>query len=242
LCACNAGFTEVGSAAFRCIACNRPLPSAAQWNIDRANAQTALHHDVRLHHDTRRSPSPRQKRRELQGGPQHEVVMRGGFPMVNPKIRPNDRRVAPQLRLFGKNMRSLDESLYSSLSSSRHSTSSHGTSRRGRGSPAASTVSGPLSRGSITDSLSPSRYLEPLADVHGASPHGVRPKTVGGAEYYPASTRLSNAAGQTRTSSAALFSCSPCAEENKWQYGRRSHRGVVAVWFASGLTPLKGLS
>jgi hypothetical protein len=33
----------------------------------------------------------------------------GGFPMVNPKVLPSERRVAPQLRLFGKNMRHLDQ-------------------------------------------------------------------------------------------------------------------------------------
>eukprot|EP01047_Picozoa_sp_COSAG01_P029743 COSAG01_NODE_2050_length_8556_cov_63.294312_7_plen_93_part_00 len=29
--------------------------------------------------------------------------------MVNPKVLPSERRVAPQLRLFGKNMRHLDQ-------------------------------------------------------------------------------------------------------------------------------------
>ena len=73
------GMTEVGSAAFRCIACNRPLPDMSQWKIDQATT----------HETTVRPTRPKfgKGRSELAGLPQHEIVLRGGFPMVNPKVK-----------------------------------------------------------------------------------------------------------------------------------------------------------
>jgi hypothetical protein len=88
------GGTEVGSAAFRCIACNRPLPDMSQWHIDLAGST----------HETKRPTKPKFGTKELAGLPQHEIVLRGGFPMVNPKVKSRDRRVAGDLRLFGRNM------------------------------------------------------------------------------------------------------------------------------------------
>ena len=71
------GLHEAGSAVFRCIACDRPLPSVDGW-------QGPQHHQHPAGTGGGQIGGPDRKRKGL---PENhaEVIMKGGFPMTNPK-------------------------------------------------------------------------------------------------------------------------------------------------------------
>ena len=102
--AMQGGAAESGSAAFRCIACDRTLPEAASWRmpkqqpIGRPAAVTAGLEPSMV------SNRHHQSRNRTAATAQSERIYKAGFPMVNPKIRPSDRRL-DHSRTFGKNMR-----------------------------------------------------------------------------------------------------------------------------------------
>eukprot|EP01043_Picozoa_sp_COSAG02_P041653 COSAG02_NODE_3472_length_6684_cov_7.837661_1_plen_1175_part_00 len=162
----KAGGTEVGSAAFRCIACNRPLPDMSQWHIDLAST-----------HDTKTRPvKPKFGTKELAGTPQHEIVLRGGFPMVNPKVKSRDRRVVGHdLRLFGKNM--VDISDDGEIELGAPGSSSVNSSRRvsSRRSNPVSSLSSPQSLAPLDEKSTGRRRGSPVPPMH----LHMRPQTSG---------------------------------------------------------------
>lgn len=81
---------ESGAVAFRCLACDRPLPPANEWTAPASNMSTlAKQRRPRTSNGVRRTAS-RGGSRNI-GDDQSEIVMRGGFPMMNPKVAPEDR-------------------------------------------------------------------------------------------------------------------------------------------------------
>jgi len=86
----NAG-GEGGSAAFRCIACDRTLPQAADWRKQKPLPTSAARAAglepsmlANRHH---------QNRARTAATGQSERIYKAGFPMVNPKIRPRKRKL-----------------------------------------------------------------------------------------------------------------------------------------------------
>ena len=120
---------ETGSAAFRCICCDRTLPTTNTWKKPKeplsAMAAHPFNKPVSHHHTHGSSP----------------VVLRAGFPMVNRNVPPQERAddtAENLLRLFGKNLRPTSTSQLGnrSLSLSRSGTRSVSPSRdRSRGQP-----------------------------------------------------------------------------------------------------------
>ena len=97
------GSGETGSAAFRCIACDRVLPEAGSWG------------QIKQKESAGKKPHPKPANNPASLGnrgdgrlrvamPKGERIYRAGFPMVNPKVRPRDRKL-DHSRTFGRNMR-----------------------------------------------------------------------------------------------------------------------------------------
>ena len=166
------GGVEVGSAAFRCIACNRPLPDMSQWHIDLAHST----------HETKVRPvKPKFGTKELAGLPQHEIVLRGGFPMVNPKVKSKDRRaVGHDLRLFGKNMVDIND--YGEIELSGQTSSGGSSSRQvsSRRSNPVSSLSSPQTLAPLDEKSTGRRRGSPVPPMHlNMRPDVMRPQTSG---------------------------------------------------------------
>jgi hypothetical protein len=86
------GLTETGSALFRCIACDRPLPTTSEWRKPAGTSHSDLF--------------PGEKPRKLKEN-HADVIMKGGFPMSNPKVKPSDRQQTQ--RAFGKNSTAVED-------------------------------------------------------------------------------------------------------------------------------------
>jgi hypothetical protein len=71
------GLHEAGSAVFRCIACDRPLPSVDGWQGPQRQHQSGGSGGGHI-------GGPDRKRKGLKEN-HAEVIMKGGFPMTNPK-------------------------------------------------------------------------------------------------------------------------------------------------------------
>lgn len=92
---------ESGSAAFRCIACDRVLPDNNTWNPppQRQGAGRSAHPNPKI------NPASTGNRKKLSvAAPTSERIYKAGFPMTNPKIKPQNRKM-DHSRTFGRNMR-----------------------------------------------------------------------------------------------------------------------------------------
>jgi hypothetical protein len=111
------GAGESGSAAFRCIACDRVLPDATSWKtLKQAAGAAKKPHPAPAYNPS--GPSNRRggassssasasgaaARHRIAQPTGQERIYRAGFPMVNPKIRPEHRKL-DHSRTFGRNMR-----------------------------------------------------------------------------------------------------------------------------------------
>eukprot|EP01052_Picozoa_sp_SAG31_P024902 SAG31_NODE_2150_length_6327_cov_4.325947_6_plen_974_part_00 len=94
------GLQETGSAVFRCIACSRPLPQTDKWSGP-AGA-------VPLERPAAIGPQfggAKERQGKQFKDNDADVIMKGGFPMLNPKTKGN-RKMTPEetSRMFGKNL------------------------------------------------------------------------------------------------------------------------------------------
>ena len=207
----GSGGMEVGSAAFRCIACNRPLPDMSQWHIDLANST----------HTTKVSKKPAKFGTGSQAGlPQHEIVLRGGFPMVNPKVKSKDRKVAGDLRLFGRNMMDVnDEGEYElpSQIAEREGSTSRGGSRSGSRAPRrsnpGSSPSSPASLAPLEEKGQSARRVNGRGSPVPAMPLNMRPSTsndMGGQQGKYSSHDMGAGAAGNGTSTSSSHSLLDC--------------------------------